>query len=195
MFRVEKNKMKKGFTLIELLAVMVAMFTVMGISVALLIQTFDFRRNYDEYSDGVRAVDRFVADFRNDVHVCGKPEIPGGDTLLRWNSATETVDYVTESDLFPDRQTIVRTVRKDGKKIRGEVYRLPRRMTLWFTDGKNADAGLVALSLWTTPPGTEPPQPDETNPFDRTLSTQRTVSRYAGNWRTIIARYDEEVKK
>jgi len=177
---------KPGFTLIELLAIMVAMFTIMGVSVALLVQAFGFQRTTSQYSDGIRAVDRFVADFRNDVHVYGKPEIPAdGDTLLRWNTGTETVDYVTQPGLFPDRQTIVRIMHKDALRS-VETYRLPNRMTLWFENGKDANAGLVALSLWTTPQSGETPRPSDLNPFTRTLPGD---SKNTGNWRTIIARY------
>lgn len=179
--------MKKGFTLIELLAVMVVMFTIMGISVVLLVQAFDFQRTNNQYSDGIHTVDRFVADFRNDIHTYGKPEIVNdGDTLLSWN--TETVEYVTQPGLFPDQQTIVRTIRKDGK-VFGETYRLPDRTMLWFVEGKDNDVGLVALSLWTTPKGIETPKPSDLNPFDRTMSKFQVNPKYAGNWRTIIARY------
>jgi prepilin-type N-terminal cleavage/methylation domain-containing protein len=188
-FALKEEKMKKGFTLVELLAVMVAMFIVMGTSVVLLMQAFDFQRTNDQYADGMHVIDRFVVDFRNDIHAYGKPEIPtDGSTLLRWKTETETVDYVSQPSMFPDQQTIVRTVRKDGQKF-GETYRLPERTTLWFTDGKDADAGLVALSLWTTPTGTETPKPSDLNPFDRTLPKSNVDPKYAGNWRTIIARY------
>lgn len=180
---------KTGFTLTELLAVMVVMFVVMGISVILLIQTFDFQRTNDQYSDGIRTVDRLVADFRDDVHTYGKPEIlTGGDTLLRFHTGMETVDYVSQPGMFPDQQIIVRTVRKEGRES-GETYRLPDRTTLWFADGKDNDAGLIALSLWTAPPGTKTPKPDDMNPFDRTSSNSQVDPRYAGNWRTIIVGY------
>jgi len=181
--------MKKGFSLLELLVVMAAMFTIMGVSGALLVQAFGFQRSSGQYSDGMRAVDRFVADFRRDIHVYGQPEIPpDSDTLLRWNTGTETVVYTTQPGLFPDQQTIVRTVRKDDRRS-VETYRLPDRMALWFENGKDADAGLVALSLWTTPQGGEAPNPDSLNPFDRTMPQFLGSLKGIGNWRTIIARY------
>lgn len=183
--------MKKGYTLIELLAVMVAMFTIMGVSVVLMVQVFDFRQTNNRYSDGVRATDRFVAEFRDDVHTYGKPEIPAeGDTLLRFRTETATVDYVTEPGVFPNQQTIIRTEQKDGRELK-ETYRLPDRTTLWFVNGKDADAGLVALSLWTAPPETEMPKPDDLNPFDRISNVVSVDSKYAGNWRTIIVRYEK----
>ena len=181
---------KLGFTLVELLAVMVTMVVVMGVSGALLVQAFGFQRQNNQYSDGIRAADRFVVAFRNDVHAYGKPEIPTeGETLLHWKTETETIDYTAEPGLFPDQQTIIRTVRKGGKKVGGESYRLPDRMTLRFAIGKDDNVGLVALSLWTTSIATETPNLDELNPFDRTMPKFHVNSKYAGNWRTIIARY------
>ena len=182
---------KPGFTLTEMLAVIAALFVVMSISVVMLIQVLDFQRTNNRYSEGIRVADRFVADFRNDVRVYGKPEIPtDGTALLRWNTGTATIDYITEPGAFPDQQTIVRTVRKEDRQF-VETYRLPDRTALWFVEGKDADAGLVALSLWTTPPGTETPNPNDLNPFDRTLPKSPVDPKYAGNWRTIIARYSE----
>jgi len=184
---------KPAFTLVELIAVMSAMAVVMGVAGILLVQLFAYQRDNDEYSDGIRAADRFVAAFRDDVHACGKPEIfADGETLLRWNNGTETIDYVAQSGAFPDQQAVVRTVRKDGKKTGGETYRLPDHSTLWFVDGKDANAGLVALSLWITPKGTNMPKRDEMNPFDRTIPNSPVDPQFAGNWRTIIARYNSE---
>ena len=177
---------KSGFTLLELVATMTIMFVVMGVSVVLLMQVFDFQRTCSRYSDGIRAADLLVVDFRNDVHTHGKPEIPTeGDSLLRWNTETETIDYVMEPGLFPEQIFVVRTVQKGGKKIRGQTYRLPERTVLNAVNGD----GLIALSLWTTPMGAEVPSFDEWNPFDRTPPNSRFDPQYAGNWRTILARY------
>ena len=193
---------RDGFTLPELLAVMAALSVVMGISVILLLQAFEFQRANEQYSDGIRAVDRFIADFRNDVHTYGKPEIlTDGTALLRWNTGTETIAYLIEPGTFPDQQTIIRTIRKEGEQTDpsfGETYRLPERTMLWFVEGKETNAGLIALSLWGTPTGTEPPNPNDLNPFDRTLPKsheQQVNPKYASNWRTIIARYSEKVKE
>jgi len=184
---------KQGFTLIELIAVMAAMSIVVGVTVLLIAQVLDFQRDNGEYSDGIRAADRFVAVFRSDVHTYGKPEILSkGETLLRWTTESEMVDYTIQPGGFPDQQSIVRTVYKDGEQIHYETYHLPDRTALRFADGKDSDAGLFALSLWTAPKGTELPEIDELNPFDRTipkLLEQRIDPKYAGTWRTIVVRY------
>jgi len=184
---------RPGFTLTELLAVMAVLSVFMGISVVLLMQAFDFQRTNDQYAEGNRAVSRLVADFRRDVRTYGKPE-RDDRTLLCWTAGTETIDYVTQPGEFPEQQTVVRTVRKDDQVFQ-EIYRLPDRTTLWFVEGKDTDAGLVALSLWTTPTGAQPPTPNERshmNPFDRTLPTSNVEPKYAGNWRTIVVRYSEK---
>ncbi len=182
----------RGFTLVELIAVMAALSVFMGISVVLLVQIFDFQRNNDEYSEQFRSVNRLADAFRNDVHEFGKPEISADGASLQWKTETGKVDYVTEDGDFPEQKITVRTEWKDGKSLRRESYRLPEHAVLRFVPGKDKDDGLVALSLWTTPPGTEPPKPETLNPFDRTLPKpleQRVDPRYAGNWRTIVARY------
>jgi len=66
---------KNGFTLIEVITVMAAMGVVMGITIVLFVQLFDFQRNQGEYAEKMRTIDRFVADFRGDVRIYGKPEI------------------------------------------------------------------------------------------------------------------------
>ena len=188
-----KTMKRRGFTLVELIAVMAVMVLVMGISVLLLVQVFDFQRNHYEYSDGVRTVDRFIADFRNDVRTYGKPEIlADGEVLLRWKTESVTVDYIREPGSFPEQQNIARTVHNGGQQTLYERYSLPDRMALHITEGSGNDAGLIALSLWTAPQGTEVPELAELNPFDRTMLKsleQRIDPKYASNWRTIIARY------
>lgn len=184
---------RRGFTLIELIAVMAALSVVMGVSVVLLIQVLGFQRDNGEYSDGQRTVDRLVADFRNDVHTYGQPELlTDGPVLLRWKTELGTVEYTLEPGEFPSQQNIVRSVQKEGQPNL-ERYRLPERTTLHFAEGKDSDAGLIALSLWTTPQGTRIPKLAELNPFDRTLpksfEQERIDPKYAGHWRTIIARY------
>jgi type II secretory pathway pseudopilin PulG len=186
--------MRKSFTLIELIAVMAVMFTVMGISVVILIQAFDFQQTNNEHAEGVRAVNRLLNDFREDVHSFGKPMIPTeGEILIQWKTETAEVCYTrAPSSISPNQQAVVRWLSKDGQSLT-ETYRLPDRTTVWCVDGETTHAGLVALSLWTTPPGTETPKLETLNPFDRTMPSSTvnpTVnSKYAGNWRTIAARY------
>jgi len=184
---------KHGFTLVELIAVMAVMAVVLGFTVVMFAQLFDFKQHSDEYSIGVRTVDRLIADFRNDVRTYGKPEILSeGDILLRWTTETKIIEYASESGEFPNQKNILRTVRQEGQQNRQETYRLPDRTTWHFVYGKDNNAGFVALSLWTTPQGTETPNLDELDPFDRTIPEsleQRVDPKYAGNWRTIIVRY------
>jgi prepilin-type N-terminal cleavage/methylation domain-containing protein len=191
---MKKYEMKRhGFTLVELIAVMAALAAVMGASVVLLVQLFDFQRDYEEHLTGMSATARLAAIFRHDVHTYGKPEILSDDNLLlRWATETETIDYTLKPGDLPDQQIIIRTVRQEGQPNRYETYRLPDRTTLHLTDGKGDHAGLVALSLWTAPLGTATPNHDDLNPFDRILQKsleQRIDPKYAANWRTIIARY------
>jgi prepilin-type N-terminal cleavage/methylation domain-containing protein len=183
---------KHGFTLIELIATMAVMAVVMGTAVVMLVQLIGFQRNHDEQANQLRNADRFAAAFREDVHAYGKPVILMEDnTLLRWKTETETIEYVMKPGRFPHQRNIVRTVHRDGQQSHCETYRLPDRTTLWFVDGKDNDAGLVALCLWTSPPHAEPPKIDAFNPFDRTIQNppeERIDPKYAC-WRTIIARY------
>jgi prepilin-type N-terminal cleavage/methylation domain-containing protein len=184
---------KHGFTLTELVAVMAALAIVMGIAAMLLVQLLEFQQNTGVDADEMRSVNRLVAAFRSDVHTYGKPEMPTDeDTLLRWKTETETVEYTIKPGEFSEQQSVVRTVRKGDETDRIETYRLPDRTALHVADGKENDAGLLALSLWTAPQGTAMPKLDELNPFDRTLPKsleQQVEPKYAGNWRTIIARY------
>ncbi|MCL2710755.1 MAG: prepilin-type N-terminal cleavage/methylation domain-containing protein [Planctomycetaceae bacterium] len=183
---------RPGYTLIELITVMAVMSVVMGVSVVLLVQLFDFQRNTDEYADRSRAVDHLTVVFRNDVRTYGKPEIlTDGTALLRWTTETETIEYTAQPGEFPEQLNVVRTEQKEGEN-RFETYHLPDRTTFRFVEGKDDDTGLIALSLWIAPLGTEMPNLDELNPFDRTIPKdieERVNPKYAGNWRTIIARY------
>ena len=184
---------KHGFTLIELIAVIALMAVVLGITAMMFAQLFDFQQNNSEHSTATQAVNRLVADFRNDVRTYGKPEILSeGETLLRWTTETVVIEYTVQPGEFPDQRNIHRTVRQDDQPVRFETYRLPDRSALRFVDGKDDDAGLIALSLWTAPQGTEMPNFDELNPFDRTIPKsleERFDPKYAGNWRTIVVRY------
>jgi len=189
---------RHGFTLTELIAVIAVLFAVMGVSVVMLLQAFDFQQANDRHAEGMRTVDRLVIDFRTDVHTYGKPEIPTNSaTLFLWKTESATVEYVVAPGTFPDQVIIIRTHEVDALLFR-ETYRLPDRTTVWSAMGTESYAGLVALSLWTSPPGTEPPLPETLNPFDRTMSQSQVEPKYAGNWRTIIARYkdvDKDVAK
>ena len=180
-----------GFTLLELIVVMAVMFAVMSVSVVMLVQAFDFQRANDQHAEGMRTVDRLVVDFRKDVHTYGKPEIStDSQTLFQWETELATVEYVVEQGTFPDQVILVRTLQEGEKGVR-ETYRLPDRTTVWGAMGTESESGLVALSLWTSPQGTDPPSPETLNPFDRTTPTLQIDPKYAGNWRTIIARYKE----
>jgi len=182
-----------GFTLIELITVIAVMAVVLGISVLMFGQLFDFQRNHNAYSEGVRVSHRLITDFRSDVRAYGKPEILSEEgALLRWSTESETIEYTLQSGEFPEQQNVHRTVHKDGQQIHRETYRLPDDSALYFAEGGGNDAGLIALSLWITPPGTKTPKPDELNPFDRTMPQalkQQVDPKYAGNWRTIVVRY------
>ena len=191
---------KHGYTLIELIVVMATLSVIMGIAVVLLARLIGFQQNYSGYVEGTRAADRFVADFRSDVRTYGKPEIltDGGGTLLRWATETETIEYTTQPGKFPEELHVVRTVQKEGQQHHYETYRLPDRAALHFADGVGNNAGLIALSLWIAPQGTETPNLERLDPFDRTVrnSSEQQVAfkhpnplKYASHWRTIIARY------
>ena len=188
---------RPGYTLIELITVMAVMFAVMGITVVMLVQLFDYKQNHGEYSERMRTVDRLVANFRSDVRTYGKPEIVSdGNTLLRWTTETATIEYMAQPGEFPEQLNVVRTVQQEGQRNHYETYRLPDRTTLRFidgtADGTGNDVGLIALSLWIASKNIEAPNLDELNPFDRTVPTsleQRMDSKHAGHWRTIIARY------
>lgn len=183
---------RPGYTLIEVITVMAVMSAVVGVSGVLLVQLFDFQLNNSEYADKMRAVARFTAVFRDDVHAYGKPEILTDDnTLLRWKTEAETIEYTVQPSEFSDQLTIVRSAQK-GETCRRETYRFPDRTSLRFADGTEGDTGLIALSLWITPLGIEMPNLNELNPFDRSIPKileQRIDPKYAGNWRTIVARY------
>ena len=191
---------RPGFTLTELVAVIAVVALIMGTAVVLLAQLFDFQRSNNAYAERSRTVNHLAAAFRDDVRTYGKPEIrTEGNTLLRWTTETETIEYTTEPGDFPDQQNIVRTVRREKIQPRGEKYKSKHYETyrldqtaLRFVEGKDDDAGLVALSLWVTPQGAEPPNLDALNPFDRTVSKNLAPlidPKFASHWRTIVARY------
>jgi len=184
---------RHGFTLIELIAVMAVLAVVLGFSVMMFVRLFEFQQSNDEYADGVRGADRFITDFRYDVHTFGQPKLLSGGGAIRWDTEPEVIEYTTVPGEFPDQVSVVRTVYKDGRQTHYEAYRLPDRSELRFVEGENTSySGLVALSLWTTPRGIETPDITELNPFDRTIPKnleERIDPKFAGNWRTIIVRY------
>jgi prepilin-type N-terminal cleavage/methylation domain-containing protein len=188
-----KTQKQTGFTLIELVAVMGVLSVIMGIAITLLFQMFDLQMRSEENSDRTRSTNRFVASFRQDIQTYGKPElktgsIASGEKPLRWTLNGKTLEYELLSGKHPG-QRFVRRIEKTGEKMnRSEDYALPDGTALSTFEGKDKNAGLVALLLWRQMPVGEAPKPNELNPFEQ------NGAEYAGVWRTVFARFRTENK-
>jgi prepilin-type N-terminal cleavage/methylation domain-containing protein len=191
-----KMRNQTGFTLVELIAVMGILSVVMGIAVTLLFQMFDLQMRSEENSERTRSTNRFVAAFRRDIQNYGKPELLAtGEKPLRWTREGKTVEYELLNGQHPGQRSVHRVERTDAQIHSAENYALPDGAAVYFFEGKDQHAGLVALSIWQQTPGSEPPKPDEMNPFERSLSgTFANGTEYAGSWRTVLARFQTEEK-
>lgn len=195
----------RAFTLIELVAVMACMVIVGSIAMVFLFQAFDFQQRNEEHVLTRDGASRLLADFRKDVHRYGKPGIsqtvPGTPEkdrlLLQWNDGDTLVVYLWEDGEFPGRRRICREVRRDGEITIFEGYILPDNAVLWCVEGRDAHAGLVALSLWVPPVGLPDSaltadDVEKIDPLTRTFPenlTREIDPVYAANWRTAVVRY------
>ena len=187
-------KRHMAFTLVELLVVLAILSTVMGISVTLMFSMFDFQQRYAEQSEQLRSTNRFVEQFRSDarLHYTALIE-PDGETILQWDDdeGQSKITYSLVPGKFPEKRDIIRRATQGDKLIGTEVYHLPDYAVVQFVTGQDANAGLLALSLWEQPPGSNIYMSDELDPFTRTLHNSNPDSPNPGDamyWRTVIVR-------
>ena len=183
---------RKAFTLVELLVVMAILSTVMGMSVTLMFSMFDFQQRYAEQSEQIRSTNRFVDQFRTDARLRYTLQLePDDETLLQWDDGDRIITYSLTPGKFPEKRDIVRRVMQGDKLIGTEVYHLPDYAAVQCVMGQDANAGLLALSLWEQPPGANVFTSEELDPFTRSLRNPQPDSPNpvdAMYWRTVIVR-------
>ena len=189
---MKRTQRRMAFTLVELLVVMAILSTVMGISVTLMFSMFDFQQRYAEQSEQIRSTNRFVEQFRSDAQLCYTLQLePNDETLLQWADGDNIITYSLVPGKFPEKREIVRRVMQGDKLIGTEVYHLPDYAAVQFVMGQDANAGLLALSLWEQPPGSNVFTAEELDPFTRTLLNPQPDSPNPGDaihWRSVIVR-------
>ena len=188
---MRKNR-PSAFTLIELITVLAIFSVVVGTSIALLFQMFEFHDRFEERTVQDLRTDRLVRQFRGDVHDFGLPEAAQSDAniLATWTTNEKTVVYTLTDGEFPEKKIVIRSETGQNTQNRTERFDLPDHATIWCTRGAGPHDRLVAMSIWTAMPGVVLENPAELNPFTRTLPEQlagKVDPKYAGNWRTIIA--------
>jgi len=169
------NNKSNAFTLIELVTVLGILSIVMGISTMMLFSMLDFHLRYDEQLKQQSGANRLVSQFRDDVHSNGQPEIlQDGEVLLQWQNGENKIVYTLENGEFPEQKFLRRDVLQNQKRIATERYALPDNTSIWFTEGKDQNSGLVAMNLWIS---TSESAPDKTKfaPFTQTQSNLRTI--------------------
>ena len=177
-----------AFTLVELLIVMAILSTVMGISMTLMFEMFDFQQRYAEQSSQIQSTNRFIEQFRADARLHYTPSIePNAETILQWSGGDDKITYSLVQGKFPEKRDLIRNVWQRDKLTATEVFHLTDHAVLRFVAGQDADAGLLALSLWEQPPHTTVISPEELDPFTRTMKLPEN-SNVAINWRTAIVR-------
>jgi prepilin-type N-terminal cleavage/methylation domain-containing protein len=194
--RTNRAKHHKGFTLIELVTVLAILSVVMGLSVMILFSMLDFHLKYDEQLKQWSATNRLAAQFRDDVHRNGHPEILRQDAkLLQWQNGENKITYTLEDGEFPEQKLVRRDVWRNQERIATEHYALLDNTAIWFDEGKEKNAGLTAMNLWTQPPGSKMPDPNRLDSFTRTISQseeqpsdRQTDPTFADNWRIILVR-------
>lgn len=181
-----------AFTLIELLVVLAVLSTVMGVSVTLIFMMFDFQQRQAEQSDQTDGTNRFVEQFRDDARLRLTPVIaPNDDTPLQWGDDSHGVTYELVPGEFPEKRSVIRTVRRDGQVVATEIYHLPDDSSLRFVPGEGDHAGQIVMSLWEQRPHATVIDPEELDPFTRTLTGPQAAGfdpNFDGYWRTIIVR-------
>lgn len=194
--RNRSNKCPLAFTLVELLVVMAVMTVVMGISVTLIFAMFDFQQRQTEQSAQIDSTNRFVTQFRSDARWNDVPVIaPNDETLLQWGDQTGKITYSLKPGSFPEKSDVVRRVWRNGEIVNTETYHLPDHAALRFTVGTGENADRIAMSLWEQPPYTTVIDPEELDPFTRTLTGPQAAEfdpNTDGNWRTVIVRPEKE---
>ena len=186
------GKRLSAFTLIELIVVMAILVTVMGISVTLIFMMFDFQQRYAEQSTQIDSTNRFVEQFRNDSRSQGIVSVaPNAETLLQWGNVANKITYSLVPGEFPEKSDVVRRVWQGDQITATEIYHLPDYAALRFVVGEGHHTGLLAMSLWEQPPYTTVINPEELDPFTRTLTGPQSAEynpNVDGNWRTAIVR-------
>ena len=181
-----------AFTLIELIVIMFLLSTVMGISVTLIFTMFDFQQRQTEQSAQLNSTNHFVERFRNDARSQYIAEIaPNDETVFRWSEGANVITYSITPGEFPEKSNVVRSVWRNEQLVGTETYHLPDYATLRFVAGEGDYAGQIAISLWLQPPYTTVINPEELDPFTRTLTRPQDVKfdpNVNGNWRTVIVR-------
>jgi prepilin-type N-terminal cleavage/methylation domain-containing protein len=183
---------RNGFTLIELVTVLGILSVVMGISVMLLFSMFDFQLKYSEQQQQLSGTNQFVSQFRDDAHRNGQPEILRHDSnLLQWQNGENKITYTLEDGEFSEKKLVRRDVWQNQQRTATELYALPDDVVIWFDEGKENNAGLTAMNLWTPPPETKIPEKNQLDPFTRTIKqqpNQQLEPELASHWRIIIVR-------
>ncbi len=189
---INRNKIacRRAFTLVELIAVLAGLVIIMGVSMGLLFAMLDFQQRYDEQSEQLRSVNMFFAQFRDDARDASAEPVLVSDAsfLIEWPTEAGKIRYKIVPGEFPEQQNVVREV-WNGEKITGtETYKLPDYAVLWPVEGKDDNAGLIALNLWEHRPHTEAPDTSQLDPFARTRIDSPENPNDFGYWHTIIVR-------
>ena len=190
--RKRNGKYISAFTLVELIVVMAILATVMGISVTLIFMMFDFQQRYTEQSAQIDSTNRFIEQFRNDARSHDLALVtPNAETLLQWGNATSKITYSLVPSEFPEKSDVIRRVWQGDQIPATEIYHLPDDAALRFVVGEGDHAGQFAMSLWEQLPRTTVINPEELDPFTRTLTGPQSAEydpNIHGNWRTAIVR-------
>ena len=185
-------QLRKAFTLVELLVVMAILSTIMGISVTLMFSMFDFQQRYAEQSEQLRSTNCFVDQFRQDARLRYTLQLePDNETLLQWADGDRVITYSLVDGKFPEKRDIVRRVTQGDKLTGTETYHLPDYAAVQFVMGQDANAGMLVLSIWEQPPGSNVFTSEELDPFTRSLRNPQPDSPNPGDaihWRSVIVR-------
>lgn len=191
--------------LVELLAVIACLTVILGVSMMLLFQTFEYQIRHNERTDQNRIANRLIEQFRIDVRgISSEPQIaPEENVFIQWNlPQDQIIRYELHEGKFPENCVVVRSlyVLKDGEReiLATERYQLPDHTQLRFVKGENEFQGLTALCFWIGVAEAASLDVSQLDPFTRTIapaSPDVPVSRlpsidpkYAANWRTVIVR-------
>ena len=191
---MKRTQRRMAFTLVELLVVMAILSTLMGISVTLMFSMFDFQQRYAEQSEQLRSTNRFVEQFRVDARLNHFASIePDGITIQQftYGNMPSKITYSLVPGKFPEKRDIVRRVTQGDKLTGTETYHLPDYAAVQFVMGQDANADLLALSLWEQPHGANVFTAEELDPFTRTLLNPQPDSPNPGDaihWRNVIVR-------
>jgi prepilin-type N-terminal cleavage/methylation domain-containing protein len=149
---------RSGWTLLELMVVITAVSILMGFTAALAAQLLRYGKVERAAVVAAANLERLGRDIRNDARVATGPAELSETSLVLTQAEGRSIEYLVRP------ADILRTIRRSGKTMGFDTYKLPTGTLARFESGRDGGFPSVALVLRLNP---------ATNPSSATESAYR----------------------